>query len=99
MYNYISLKNSSVSSIYGGTKHTGKDKSYSKQMLDSYYANEIHKPFDQYEDDWKTEGIMQIINMSFQIGYRVALLDNWPVWYDGQPFKEIREKSLKAGKK
>ncbi len=93
----ISLANVGVPGIliYTGFKHEGRPDGWSKEMFDDYYAKRIHRPPDEYSPDWNMDGIMQIIRLGFRMAYRVSNSDIWPVWHEGQPFKEIRDKSLK----
>jgi len=81
--------------LYTGFEHEGRQEGWSKKKFDEYYAKKIHKPTDEYSEDWDMAGIMQIIRFAYEMTERVVEGKEWPKWYEGQPFKRIREKSIK----
>ncbi|MFC1476864.1 M28 family peptidase [candidate division KSB1 bacterium] len=81
--------------LYTGNQHKGRPDGWSKMKLDEYYAEKIHRPTDEYSEDWDMAGILQITRFGYEAAYRISQLSEWPEWYDGQPYKQIREESLK----
>ncbi len=59
-----------------------------------YQQLHYHQPSDEYHDKLNLDGVVQISRLAFQIGYRIAALQEWPVWNEGDQFKSIREESL-----
>ena len=59
-----------------------------------YRQMHYHQPSDEYHDELNLDGVVQISRLAFQIGYRIAALQEWPVWNESDQFKSIREESL-----
>ncbi|MFC1555223.1 M28 family peptidase [candidate division KSB1 bacterium] len=81
--------------LYTGFKHENRPEGWSRQKFDEYYAERIHRPFDEYSEDWDMAGIIQVIRFGYELAFNISKSDEWPVWYEGQPFKKIREESLR----
>ncbi|MDH5832732.1 M28 family metallopeptidase [Luteimonas kalidii] len=55
------------------------------------YASRYHQPGDEIHDGWKFDGIVEDLELLFAVGLELADGDQWPNWYDGNPFKAARD--------
>jgi Zn-dependent M28 family amino/carboxypeptidase len=63
----------------------------------AYTADRYHKPADEYDPNWKLDGLLQDLEALYGVGRALADSDRWPNWYEGNPFRAAREKMM-AGK-
>jgi Zn-dependent M28 family amino/carboxypeptidase len=63
----------------------------------AYTADRYHKPADEYDPNWKLDGVMRDLEALYGVGRTLADSDRWPNWYEGNPFRAAREKMM-AGK-
>lgn len=58
-----------------------------------YLDNKYHKAADNYYPElWDMSGIVEDAQLSFDIGYQLAMSDRWPGWKEGSEFKHLRSK-------
>lgn len=55
------------------------------------YAKRYHQPSDEYNPNWNLEGVVQDLEALYGVGRTLADGDQWPNWYDGNPFKAARD--------
>ncbi|PBJ84095.1 aminopeptidase [Lysobacteraceae bacterium NML93-0399] len=55
------------------------------------YAKRYHQPSDVYNPDWNLDGVVQDLEALYGVGRTLADGDQWPNWYDGNPFKAARD--------
>ena len=59
------------------------------------YTNyRYHGVDDEYEPSWNLEGFEQTINTLFNISFELSNSNDWPNWYEGNEFREIRDAQL-----
>ncbi|PYV42154.1 MAG: hypothetical protein DMG06_14945 [Acidobacteria bacterium] len=78
-----------------GTDVIGKPEGYGQQKRDEYTAKDYHKVSDQVRPEWDLSGIIEDLQLLFQVGYRVANTARLPEWKPGTEFKTVREEMLK----
>jgi Zn-dependent M28 family amino/carboxypeptidase len=78
-----------------GTDLIGKPQGYGQQKRDEYTAKDYHKVSDEVRPDWDLSGIIEDLQLLFQVGYRVANTAEFPAWKPGTEFKTVREEMLK----
>lgn len=64
-----------------------------KQATD-YNDNRYHQPSDTYTPDMDANGMAQIANILFNIGYKLSNETTFPGWKPGSEFKAVRDKSM-----
>jgi Zn-dependent M28 family amino/carboxypeptidase len=69
---------------------------WGKEQVTKYRNEMYHQPSDEYPPDANLAGVEQIARFTFQLGYRIAGLKEFPVWNEGEQFKKIRDESLKG---
>ena len=59
------------------------------------YTNyRYHGVDDEYDPSWNLEGFEQTINTLFNISFELSNSNDWPNWYEGNEFREIRDAQL-----
>jgi Zn-dependent M28 family amino/carboxypeptidase len=82
--------------LKSGVDYDGKPANFGKEKLDDYTEHDYHKVSDQLKEDWDMSGAVEDLRLVFEVGWRVAQADKWPVWKPGSEFKLRREELLKA---
>src|SRR5690554_3827519 len=61
------------------------------------YATRYHQPSDVYREEWNLEGLIQDLEALYEVGRVLADdVDQWPNWYEGNPFKSARDEMMSA---
>ncbi|MED5547874.1 MAG: M28 family metallopeptidase [Pseudomonadota bacterium] len=58
---------------------------------EDYRANRYHGPADEYSADWPMDGMIENVELFYEVGSRLANSDNWPNWYEGNEFRALRD--------
>ena len=62
---------------------------------EKWLTNNYHKPSDNYEPDtWKFDGMIEDLEVYFEVGYDLANTGEYPRWNPGSPFRAVREKTF-----
>lgn len=93
---HISLAKRGVPMLYAGE---GEDKreggiAAGRAAAAAYTAERYHKPMDEYSDDWDLSGLTEDVEALHEVGLRIANSTDWPTWYSGNEFENIRKASL-----
>lgn len=80
--------------IGNGDKYKGRDAAWGPQQHEKETNTTYHAPSDEYKESWNMDGHVQTARLAFQLSYRVANMDVWPVWNDGDAFKAARDAML-----
>ncbi|TWG85922.1 Zn-dependent M28 family amino/carboxypeptidase [Luteimonas sp. J16] len=60
------------------------------------YARRYHQPSDEIHDGWRWDGMVEDLELLHDVGRTLADGDQWPNWYEGNPFKAARD-AARAG--
>jgi len=82
--------------IQPGSTIEGHLSEWGKEQVEKYRNEMYHQPSDEFPPDANLAGVEQIARFTFQFGYRIAGLKEFPVWNENEQFKKIREESLKG---
>src|SRR5690606_23786570 len=55
------------------------------------YAPRYHQPSDEYDPAWNLDGVVQDLTAFYGVGRTLVDGDQWPNWYEGNPFKAARD--------
>jgi Zn-dependent M28 family amino/carboxypeptidase len=80
--------------LINGFMYVDKPEDWGLEELKKWLKTVYHHPNDEFTDEWKMETVVQVNQIAFQFGYRIAKLKERPVWNDDQPFKKVRQESL-----
>lgn len=58
---------------------------------EDYRANRYHGPADEYSADWPMDGMIENVELFYEVGSRLANSDDWPNWYEGNEFRALRD--------
>jgi len=60
-----------------------------------YNEQRYHSPADEYDaKTWKLDGTVEDLTALYTIGQELAGSEQWPNWYEGNPFKAARDAAL-----
>lgn len=90
---HISLAKKGVPMLY---THSGFDlrdggETEGKKYGEDYTANDYHAPSDEYDESWNMEGMIEVVDILYEVGAVLAQSTDWPEWYEGNEFRAIRE--------
>jgi Zn-dependent M28 family amino/carboxypeptidase len=80
--------------LFNGLTFEGKPEGWGLEKLQSWLADTYHQPNEEYSDDWDMRPVEKVVRIGFQLGFRLTTVEVWPEWYEGQPYKQIREEAL-----
>ncbi|MGC2235248.1 MAG: M28 family peptidase [Pyrinomonadaceae bacterium] len=67
-------------SVHTGDDFIGKPKDWSKKFFDEYNAKNYHQPSDEFDENWRYDGMIQSLEISMAIGMRVSNLPKLPAF-------------------
>lgn len=93
---HISFAKKGVPVLYadGGFDKLDGGKKAGRIFAEEYTAKHYHQPSDEYDPNWDLGGFVEQLTITANMVKYLANSDRWPKWYEGNEFKEIREKSL-----
>jgi Zn-dependent M28 family amino/carboxypeptidase len=59
-------------SVRNGTDYIGKSKDFAQKTFDEFNKNHYHQPSDEFRNDWRFDGVVQMTEISFAIGLQAA---------------------------
>lgn len=76
-----------------GDDHITKGVEFGKAHKEAYNKDRYHAAADNFEPDkWDLSGMVQDLQLLFDVGYRISMESTFPKWKDGSEFKAVREK-------
>ena len=79
----------------GGKDFIGKPVDFGQQKKDDYTAHHYDRVSDEIDPSWDLSGVVQDIQLLFEIGYQVANGDKFPEWKPGAEFRVKRDALFK----
>ncbi|MGA2631488.1 MAG: M28 family metallopeptidase [Terriglobia bacterium] len=79
-----------------GVDFVGKPEGWGLTMRRKFTSEDYHKPSDKIKAYWDLSGLVEDVQLFFEVGYRVANAEAYPEWKPGSEFKARREAMLKA---
>ena len=80
------IENGSVSLEHG--------EAWGEEQKKEYNEKRYHAPTDEYSSSWDLSGIIEDMQVLFDVGYRLSNESTFPGWKKGSEFKAIRDKSM-----
>ncbi|HEX9960465.1 MAG TPA: M28 family metallopeptidase, partial [Pyrinomonadaceae bacterium] len=59
-------------SIRNGTEYAGKPKDWSEKFFAEFNREHYHQPSDEFRDDWRFDGMVQMLDISLAIGLQAS---------------------------
>jgi Zn-dependent M28 family amino/carboxypeptidase len=82
-------------SLRAGSEYIGKPENWGRERVQAYNEKHYHQPSDEVRDDWNLRGAVDQARFCFDLGWRLSLQREMPVWHEGDEFKAVRQASLK----
>ena len=79
----------------GGDQFIDKPADHGPRMRNEYVANRYHKPSDVIRPEWELAGVLDDLQIYFDVASRVARAPAWPAWKAGAEFKAKRDTMLR----
>jgi Zn-dependent M28 family amino/carboxypeptidase len=85
-----------IPSLYfeNGSVSVEHGEEWGKAQKKAYNDNRYHSPKDEYSPDWDVSGIIEDMQLLFDVGYRLSGETVFPGWKAGSEFKAIRDKYM-----
>ncbi len=80
------IENGSVSVTHG--------EAWGEAQKKDYNDNRYHSPADEYSSSWDLSGIIEDMQLVFEVGKKLSYESTFPGWKKGSEFKSIRDKSM-----
>lgn len=77
----------------GGIDFVGRESDWGLARQADYTANDYHKVSDEYDPNWDLTGMLEDLEMYFEVGNALANNTDFPKWSEGSEFKAVREQS------
>jgi Zn-dependent M28 family amino/carboxypeptidase len=77
-----------------GIESTTHDAAWGKQQQDNYTANRYHQPADNLSAIASYDGMAEVANVMYEIGWKLSNETTFPGWKNGSEFKAIRDKMM-----
>ena len=92
---HISLAKRGVPMLYadGGFDLVKGGKEAGFALEETYRLDAYHDVADEYNEDWDLSGLNQSIDVIYNISTQLANSEDWPNWYEGNEFRNLRDQS------
>lgn len=93
---HISLAKKGVPMLYadGGADLVDGGTDAGEAYGADYRENRYHAPGDEYDADWPMDGMLDTVEILYEVGATIAYADDWPNWYEGNEFRALRDAQL-----
>ena len=81
--------------LHSGLQVVGKPPGWGKERLDQWVEKIYHQPSDEYSDDWDMSGAIEDTRLLYEVGRRIAELQDMPAWSEGDEFESARKQAIK----
>ena len=81
--------------LHSGLQVVGKPPGWGKERLDQWVEKIYHQPSDEYSDDWDMSGAIEDTRLLYEVGRRIAELQDMPAWNEGDEFESARKQAIK----
>ena len=93
---HFSFAKMGVPALYAESGHESREQGaeWGKTKADEYTNEHYHGPSDEYSDDWDMSGMVEYVQLMFDIGVDLATTDTWPNYKEGSEFKAARDEMM-----
>jgi len=95
---HISLARKGLPSLFmfSGIDSKEYGKEWGLERTESYLSERYHQVIDEYNEDLNLDGIIQYLQIVFDIGYTLSNSEKYPNWYEDDEFRAIRDSTRQA---
>ena len=79
-----------------GMDHVEHGEEWTKKQKDFFTENHYHKPSDEFNPGWDFSGMVEDLQLLFQVGLRLGNEDTFPNWKEGTEFRAKRDSDMEA---
>jgi len=79
-------------SIRNGDEYVGKTKEFSDALFTEFNTKHYHQPSDEFRDDWRFDGMVQMLDITFDIAMRVSNAPQMPRFNETDEFSAADKK-------
>jgi Zn-dependent M28 family amino/carboxypeptidase len=76
-----------------GVSFEGQSDEWGREQRALYVAEDYHKPSDEVKDWYELSGMVQDLELFFEMGRRLASTSDWPEWSETSEFRAARQAS------
>lgn len=90
---HFNFAHAGIPALYAkdGVEHREHGREFGLEARRDYTADRYHKPADEFNPDWDFRGVVEDLELLYQVGRYVADSEDWPRWYPGSEFRAIRD--------
>jgi Zn-dependent M28 family amino/carboxypeptidase len=77
-------------SLKAGDDFVGREQGWGEKQFEAYNTAHYHQPSDEYSDSWDFKGLIQETEIAFDIGQRVAMMDELPRFNATDEFGKVK---------
>lgn len=59
-----------------------------------YVQSRYHKPADEFNGEWRFDGMTETVDILYRTGATMANSNQWPNWYEGNEFRALRDAQM-----
>ena len=82
--------------LRGGVDHREKGREYGLAYNSAWVSEHYHKVSDEYSEDWDLRGVIEDVELLFEVGRALSATRDWPNWVEGNEFRAARDASASA---
>lgn len=79
-------------SIRNGDEYVGKTKEFSDALFAEFNSKHYHQPSDEFREDWQFDGMVQMLDITFDIALRISNAKEMPRYKDTDEFAAADKK-------
>jgi Zn-dependent M28 family amino/carboxypeptidase len=79
-------------SIRSGDEYVGKTKEFSDALFAEFNAKHYHQPSDEFRDDWRFDGMVQMLDITLAIGMEISNTKQLPRYNETDEFSAADKK-------
>ena len=80
-------------SVSGGVDLVKGGVAAGRAASQAYTRDRYHQPADEYDPNWDLSGMVQEVEVLYDLGRRLAISREWPEWKAGAEFKATRDRT------
>lgn len=92
---HFNLAKAGVPVLYAeaGVDNLQHGREWGVARMQDYRRDRYHQPTDEYDADWDWGGVLQDLELYFEIGRELAAESTFPNWYENSEFRARRDES------
>ncbi len=92
---HFNLAKAGVPVLYAeaGVDNLQHGREWGVARMQDYRRDRYHQPADEYDADWDWGGVLQDLELYFEIGRELAAESTFPNWYENSEFRARRDES------